>query len=403
MRQSSIALFSVGALLVASAGCDCGPKVNADGDGGSSDGGGGGQGSGGGGGSGGGTGEDGGFNPDAACARVSAEATLAKKPVDIIFVIDNSGSMTLEIIGVEDNINTNFAQIIAASGLDYRVIMLSEHGSATADQSICIRAPLSGNASCSPPPSQPANTANFFHYSTPIASTNSLRKILTTYNAPDLYNLAPSGWSQWLRADAVKTFVEITDDNETGITSQAFETQLFALTPKMFGDAQARNYLFHSIIGVAAKPNPSDAYQPGEPTVPSLCPSAVNAGLTYQALSKTVGGLRFPVCDPSRYGTVFQTVAQGVVKGAQVACDFAIPPPPAGYSLSNRIYVEYSPSGGGAPQLFNQVASLQACASASFYVEAGRVILCPDACTAVKADLAAKVNVFFTCEPSGIN
>ena len=31
---------------------------------------------------------------DASCAEVRAEATLQKKPVDIIFVIDNSGSMT---------------------------------------------------------------------------------------------------------------------------------------------------------------------------------------------------------------------------------------------------------------------------------------------------------------------
>src|SRR5204862_534573 len=48
------------------------------------------------------------FNRDAACAHVMAAATLAKKPVDIVLVIDNSGSMTDKIIAVQNNINTNF-------------------------------------------------------------------------------------------------------------------------------------------------------------------------------------------------------------------------------------------------------------------------------------------------------
>src|SRR5262245_13950664 len=79
----------------------------------------------------------GGLAPDAACVATSAEAKLEKKPVDIIFIIDNSGSMTDNIAGVERNINQNFASIIGASSIDYRVIMLSEHGSAD-DQRICV-------------------------------------------------------------------------------------------------------------------------------------------------------------------------------------------------------------------------------------------------------------------------
>ena len=98
---------------------------------------------------------DGGIDRDAACGDVRAQATLAKSPVDVIFVVDNSGSMTLEIQSVEKNINQSFAAIIAASGLDYRVILISNHGSASADQSICISAPLASNASCTPPPAKP--------------------------------------------------------------------------------------------------------------------------------------------------------------------------------------------------------------------------------------------------------
>ncbi|MGQ0505643.1 MAG: hypothetical protein ACT4TC_10010, partial [Myxococcaceae bacterium] len=68
------------------------------------------------------------------CASAAAQNRPAgPRPVDIIFVIDNSGSMTSEIQEVERNINVNFAQIIQASGVDYRVILIAKHGSATVD------------------------------------------------------------------------------------------------------------------------------------------------------------------------------------------------------------------------------------------------------------------------------
>ena len=365
----------------------------------------GGTGAGAGGGTGAGTGGGGAFNPDASCAAVKANGTLGKKPVDIIFVIDNSGSMTAEIIGVEQNINTNFAQIIAASGLDYRVIMLAKHGSATNGQSICIAPPLSGNATCSPPALNPVNGPRFFHYSTEIASTDSFRKITATYNMPDPSGQAQLGWSQWLRADAFKIFVEITDDNESQLAA-TFETNLLALTPKQFGTAASRNYIFHSIIGVIGKANPADPYLPSEPVVAGKCllpdggtGGAVNNGSQYQDISKTTGGLRFPICDPSKYNTVFQKVAEGVVAGAQVACDFTIPPPPPGFSLSNKIVVLYTPGAGGAQQSFTQVSNATTCVGATtFYVSAGRVYFCPATCTAVKADTLAKVELLFTCE-----
>ena len=95
---------------------------------------------------------------DAACASVRAEATLTKKPVDIIVVIDNSGSMTEEIVGVQDNINDNFATVLDKSGLDYRVILIGDYftsvqpaegaGANPTDKlSICISTPLGGACS----------------------------------------------------------------------------------------------------------------------------------------------------------------------------------------------------------------------------------------------------------------
>src|SRR5687767_7688950 len=50
---------------------------------------------------------------DASCGLQTSTATIKEaRPVDVIFVIDNSGSMSGEIVGVESNINDNFARIL---------------------------------------------------------------------------------------------------------------------------------------------------------------------------------------------------------------------------------------------------------------------------------------------------
>ncbi|MBX7101519.1 MAG: hypothetical protein K1X89_27640 [Myxococcaceae bacterium] len=404
--------LAFGVALIAAPACMCGPDgtggagSGSGGSGGSSASGGAGAsgGSGGSTASGGGTSSSGGsgFNPDASCATETSMATLGRKPVDIIFVIDNSGSMTEEITGVEKNINANFAAIIGDAGVDYRVIMLSKNGSATQTQSICITPPLSGNATCTPPPAKPTNGPRFFQYDTEISSTNSLQKIIQTYKVADPSGAAPGGWSDWLRPEALKAFVEITDD-QSAMTAANFETQLFALTPAQFGTAANRNYVFHSITGVPLKPNPTDAYQPSEPAIASnsKCSSAVNSGPQYGDLSKLTGGLRFPVCVPDNFSTVFAALGSNVVASAQLACDFAVPAPPQGFTLSNKIIVEYTPASGPL-QSFSQVANAGACGASSFYVANGRVVICPMACTSVRANPGGSIAVRFTCEQGGL-
>src|SRR5690606_32550703 len=71
----------------------------------------------------GGTGASGG-----GCVNLVVAAERTKRPVDVIFLVDNSGSMAEEVDGVEQNINVSFAEIFEALALDYRVIMVTDHG-----------------------------------------------------------------------------------------------------------------------------------------------------------------------------------------------------------------------------------------------------------------------------------
>lgn len=339
---------------------------------------------------------------DEACASDAAEAVSISKPVDIIFVIDNSGSMASEIFGVQQNISTNFAQIIGASGIDYRIIMVSRHGDYNGPESICISTPLSGH-SCSPIPTVPTLTDSFKHYSVEIGSHDSFGRILNTYNSSDEHSLAPGGWSEWVREGSFKVFIEFTDDTSIDYTAAQFDAALLALDPAQFGTSDARNYVFHSIVGLAGKDanDPSAPHEPSDPIVTALCSStnSEHHAPEYQALSKLTGGLRFPLCEPNHYDVIFQKVAAGVVESVGLPCTYAMPEAPAGETIDlNKIVVTYAVNGSGTPLSLTRVADSSACTDNAWYIDgAGEIALCPSTCSAVEADPAAAIKVLTGC------
>jgi hypothetical protein len=101
---------------------------------------------------------------DQACAEQStrAERGIAKQ-VDVILIVDNSGSMTDEIDAIRRNLHQNFAAILAASGVDHRVILLSRYG--REGTNLCIDPPLAG-APCAAGLAATASS-RFFHYDVP--------------------------------------------------------------------------------------------------------------------------------------------------------------------------------------------------------------------------------------------
>lgn len=341
-------------------------------------------------------------NRDAACASVKAEATLTKKPVDVIFVIDNSGSMSDEILAVQNNINTNFASIIGKSGLDYHVIMLASHGNAASAQKVCVSKPLS-TIDCTPVPARPGdNPPIFYHYSRNVQSTDSFQRILGSIDGreKDEFGRYTTGWLPLLRTDAYKAFIEITDD-ESSTTWTAFDTQLVAKSPAQFGSTAMRNYVWHSIIGVKENNPATKPWGPMDPLQTTKCTrggGAVGPGTEYQKLSIATGGLRFPICEHASFDAVFNAIAMGVIAGAKVACDFKMPEAPAGEKIDpDSIIVEYTPMGTGSTQAFKKVKDVAACSPGSFYIDNNRINLCPDSCQLVQSDSAAKVQVLFDC------
>jgi len=354
-----------------------------------------------------------------ACQTASADATLVREPVDIIVVLDNSGSMSEEMGAAEQNINVNFASILDEAQADYRVILLSRHrqgeregtGESEANTSICVSTPLSALASC--PSEEPMFSDRFFQWGGKIESWDAMNWMIDAYDTPpeddDAAAVAPNGYGEWLRAGAQKVFVVMTDDDEandeddTPLTLDSFLAGLSAKDAASFGTPDAPSFIFHSIIGVLEKSDPTAPYEPTEPLVTEVCESngadIEATGATYQELSMLTGGLRFPLCQFPGYDAVFRAIAENVIVKSEIACEFDIPAPPAGTLLDLDKVAVQKTSPGGAESQFLQAPTLDDCQADAFYIDrvANQVHLCPEACEAVRADPLANVDVLFTC------
>ncbi len=354
-----------------------------------------------------------------ACETAQADATLVREPVNIIVVLDNSGSMAEEMGAAEANINVNFASILDQEKADYRVILLSRHrkgersgtGESEANTSICVTEPLSGLASC--PADDPVFSERFFQWGGKIESYDALNWMIDAYDQPPDNSrakaLAPNGYHEWLRPGAKKVILVMTDDDEsnddsdTPLTVADFLSGLTAKDPAAFGTPDAPSFVFHSIVGVEEKADPTAAYEPTEPLVTEKCTgngAAIEAtGETYQELGILTGGLRFPLCQFPGYDAVFRAIAENVIVQSNVACEFDIPPPPAGTMLDLDKVAVRQTSQTGAESQFLQAPTPADCQADAFYIDrtANQVHLCPEACESVRAEPLAKVEVLFTC------
>jgi hypothetical protein len=348
----------------------------------------------------------GGIGSGQECAVSQAKADLVREAVDVIMVIDTSGSMRDEAQAIEDNVNENFASILDERGVDYRVILIARHRegprAVTGPDStaICISSPL-GGGTC--PSANPTFGARFFHFNEKIESTTSLDFILSAYRGQDDSTPVAAGYAGWLRPGAKKVFLEQTDDNAL-LPVATFLDSLTQMAPEHFGaDPAAPKFVFHSITGIAQKVPPTDPWLPNEDIVTAKCVgggnTVANAGESYQQLSRLTGGLRFPLCEFAGFDVVFRRIAEDVITRTRVACDFDIPAPPAGKQLDlDKVAVNYTKGDGSGSVQYGQAASVTDCQADAFYIQGERIQLCPDTCALVQADTMAAVNVVFACE-----
>jgi hypothetical protein len=390
--------------------------------------------------------------------------------MDIIVAIDNSASMQGEIQAVQDRINDDFADIIGQSDIDYRVIMVSRYGNVydqnydggtftDSTYSICVGGPLSSincpNDQNDGTPLITHTPPRFYHHSTDIGSNNLWCRLLGSYDVTDPFPadprstgdqngtpwvpIATNGWGEYLREQAFKVFIAITDDSPgsgsggcpdmrgsglNGTSNQAgadaFDTVLRNLAPTQFGAVSGnRNYVWYSIVGFAGNdPTNPTPLQPTDPVETNCCTQGggstascpgnsgapgdgANNGAGYQYLSIMTEGLRYPSCYNSNFDSIFNAIAQGVIQGARVSCEYDVPDPPTGIVDPDQTTVTYNPAGNaGAGILLTRAATDTDCGSQpGFYFDQTfeKIFLCPGTCTTVQTDSEAEIAINFGC------
>ncbi|MGC4094076.1 MAG: hypothetical protein QM756_40435 [Polyangiaceae bacterium] len=369
------------------------------------------------------------------CAALAETAVQRYRPIDVVFVIDNSASMDDEIAAVERSINQDFAHIMDQSGLDYRVILVSRYGKlgtpvGESDNPICVGPPLGGADCVDPSRGLLQNGQRFFHYSANVGSHDAWCVLLGGYDQPDEYadtpranwvSLAPQGWSKFLRPEAFKTFVAVSDDevdcrvanssfsdqaSVSGgeVAARAFDATLLKLSPEQFGSARQRNYVWHSIVGMRGASLQQPVLPASAPMQTATCGvGAEGPGTGYQALSRLTGGLRYPSCDSEHFDAVFNTIATGIVSGAEIACQWQIPAPPAGQSFDReRVNVRHTLGDSGRSVSLGHVSDAAHCGSGGgwYYDDPEapeNIVVCPSSCRSLQGDMAGRVDVLFGC------
>ena len=349
------------------------------------------------------------LNPDASCATATAAATVESLPVDIIWVVDNSSSMAPAIDQVIQGLN-GFASLISSRGFDYHVVMLSlrnvDRNAVTGRYAVCIPPPLAGDSTC-------GNGPRFFHSNVQIYSTQPLDQLLGTLGQTTGYSMGEmrggEPWRQFLRPNATKTIVVVTDDNSRLSANNFLHFRggpnpmngNLILPPGILDSSWGGlfdNYTFNGIYGWGDPTDPSVTCRfPGGAT-----PSS--PGPVYTTLVNGSMGERAQICDgASAWTPFFQSVASTVERTSRVACDVAIPTPPDGSVLDpTRVNVVFN---GATTTTLGKVANAAACgANGGWYYDNDttpmRVILCPASCDRAQTELRGTgrgLNVQFGC------
>ncbi len=312
---------------------------------------------------------------DGGCQGINEQATNTVRPVDIIWAVDTSDSMVAELQAVEANLN-NFSSFILNQGIDVHVVLIARAGKPTdgslfnPNPGICIGPPLATGVCPGG-----SNPPRYQHVEQGVGSNSALAQIIAQYP-----NYKPT-----LRQNSLKYFAVVTDD-DSDMTSPAFTTAVNGLDPGWFD-----NWKFFGIFCLGGC---------------SQFLACAATGSTYNQLVQQTGGLAGDLCGGNATGfqPVFDALAKTVVDAKTLACDWDIPPPPAGEMFEkNKVNVRYTPGGGGAPeQVFhaNTPADCDPALGGWYYNDNAnptKIHVCPATCQKIQTDFNAKLDIEFGC------
>ncbi len=314
------------------------------------------------------TGFDSGPRPDSnidapgECVADTFLAESALQPVDIVWIIDNSGSMSDEAGLVQEQMN-EFAATISGAGLDVHVVVITAPGFVNV------------------PPPLGTDPSQFLRIEEDVQSHDGLEKLISTYDR----------YSSFLRNTAAMHFVAVTDDESEDLAAMPFMTQMT--------DRLLRTYRFHSIV------SPPGSMRMVGPFAMEGCvgprDDAAANGDEYWAVSSMTGGRQLSICSED-WTSLFSELATSIAVPMALPCVYDLPPPPPGEELDTGfVNIRYTP-GGGTQETIPNVGSFDRCTGEGWYYEGDptdpeRIVLCPNTCRRLEGDAAGRVDLAVGC------
>ncbi|MEM9863072.1 MAG: DUF4215 domain-containing protein [Myxococcota bacterium] len=311
---------------------------------------------------------------DAACGESTGEGSSVSLPVDIIITVDNSGSMAGEAAQVRANLQRELAGPLDESGIDYRVTMIASLGNS--GTSICMDTPLASSLCSTTGP-------RYLQFDVEVRSNDNM--ISTLGRIDDIDD------SGWLRPEATKVFLFITDDNELDFEWSTVRDRLTGRFPSQFFDLAGGtpNYVVHGILAVEG----TGLIPPTTPKITRVCsPGGEDVAPTIQDAILATGGLRWNLCRNASFSMMFAQLAMDTIARVEAPCTFAVP---EGADAS-RFAADFE-SDAESFSLEN-VASEARCVRRGAYEDAGNIQLCPALCDLVRADDSSRLLLTFGCE-----
>ena len=309
------------------------------------------------------------------CAEIEAEAANLYLPVDIIWAIDSSGSMSGEIELIQERMN-GFVEYMETTGIDYRLILLAgEAEQNVTSYDVCIPPPLSSVDSC-PDEDGP----RYRHVKTHVDSFNALEQLVDHYH----------GYSDFLRPQAAVHMVVVSDD-ESDMSAANFLTTLRSLGHQPFTD----NLTFHSVV--------SDAQ---ETCILGFCwdsgcsgpyGDASAPGDEYVTLSEETGGIFSNICS-AEWDPIFESMADSVLASTRIPCAFALPQTPEGLVVDyESVEISFENEDGTVVDL-HRVFSENECGPGKWHYDdhssPGYIQICSDSC----GEIFGSLQITIGCE-----
>lgn len=299
------------------------------------------------------------------CAGIRQDAPPASGGVDVIFLIDTSGSMLHAITQVTQNMG-NFVQNFEGTAADTRVVVI------TGDD------PARG---------------------TPIADDqDKYRFIGSEVDSKMLFTVALTAYPQYqdfLRPGATTMFVMVTDDEDivspTDFRS-AMEEQL------------GHGFIQHAVASESVNGLPciseAQAWNPlCVAPIPAVCAAAA-IGKNYYQLADDTGGVKQSICKAD-WVPVFDELRAAVIEAVPLPCSYPLANATTTKLDPEKVQLVYTPA-GGEDEEFPRVKAQDACATKNgWYYDTNEgpttIQLCPTACETVSA--GGTLDIAFGCPP----